>query len=535
MAPFTAGPSHVRRFSTAVVLALCATLIGQITGPSDLWDQTQPRTIAYTTDMLARGGDAWILAKDAAGLHATKPPLYNWLSAGFVAVLGHYSEIAHKLPSILSMLAIVMLLVRWGEVWRPGLGWLAALAWLACYPTFKLGYLARPDMVLCLVLLLGWHCATQLLLEGSRDGPTPGPMLGGSRRRVIAFWACVILATWTKGLASIVLPFYAVAASFILHRSFAGLARLRPVGGSIAAIVLGLAWYVMAYFVNGGHVERTLMYAELVGRITGTGPEGGSRGPVAILTGALTMPFYFMVRFAPWSITALLGALALLDARGQPADQPGRRWRHVDGGAHLLLAVVWVAIIVIAFSFSSGKRADYIAPVYGPAALVAAWWMLSDRFSPVRRAPWLPPLLATIALTACIVIDLRGPVRRSETMRRFDEIAQRLDQERDPDVTLVVLTPQLPHFAILYSDVAPCENTATKVAALVAQGKRVRVLSADIKMVQATRWALLSGQAVERWNISHTAEACELGYISPLRMIEFNPPPEGRRIDFAYR
>ncbi len=522
MLPATRSDASLARvFGVSTIVILIAILVARIAGPSDLWDQTQPRTAAYTVDMLTRGGDAWILARDAEGQFATKPPLYNWLAAPAVALFGRGSEIAHKLPSMLAMCAIVALLVRWGEAWRRSLGWLAALMWLACYPIFKLGYLARPDMLLCLILLLGWHCATTVIIREDAHA-------NHTWRRVVAFWICVALAAWTKGPVAVVLPTYAIVATFCFHRSLRPLQRLAPIPGIIGSLILGVAWYVLAYFLQPQHVQDTLIYAEVIGRISGNGPEGGHRGFQGILLGVATMPLYFLVRFVPWSVAAILGALALLSRAGDPLP----RWRRVDHGRTLLAGCLWTVLLIALFSLSSGKRADYIAPAYAPAALVAAWWMLCDPYSPVRRLFWLPPLAATIVIAICSTLNFQGTVLTRATTDRFAKILTRLETEPSPG-PLVIVSPQLPHFAILSGELPPCDNRTETVCGLVAQGKRVRVFVADPWLDPAVDRLIRSGVATELWSIDATEEARVLGYSATVRMIEFNPPAAGVRIDFA--
>src|SRR5215470_1600448 len=77
-------------------LALVWALVARIAGPCDLWDQTQHRTVSYTTDILAHGSGSsglrhWILPNQAGTSPATKPPMYNWIAAPFVKVLGFSS------------------------------------------------------------------------------------------------------------------------------------------------------------------------------------------------------------------------------------------------------------------------------------------------------------------------------------------------------------------------------------------------------------------------------------------------------------
>lgn len=512
-------PSAVRRMSLlplAAVLALVAMAIARITGPSDLWDQTQPRTIAYTVDMLVHGGESWVLARDAQGVLATKPPLYNWLAAPGVALLGRQSEFAHRLPSLLATIAVVVLLVRWGERQGRGIGWLAALAWVAMFPTIKLGYLARPDMLLCLVMFIGWRAATAAI-NVERTAPA-------LRRQALLYWLAFALAAWTKGPAAICLLLYPPILSLVLHRSLAPLGRLYPLSFGLPGMALAGLWYAIAAWISPEHFRETLIYGEVVGRMTGNGPEGGGEGPMAIVIGFPVMTLYFFARFAPWSFLALLGAVALI-ARGERGE---RRWRASAPNAELLGAVLWTATIVLLFSFSSGKRADYIAPVYAPAALVAAWWMLRDPHSPIRSRPWIAVAIATVGMAIHIAVDRRGSVVSRPTMDHIEALVARSLAERRaaPETPLVVIAQQLPHVAVLCGDPAPADNSQKGLRAELALHGRALVLVATKSVPEPVRTLLAEGRARELWTMPFPADAAKGGMTYPAVMYEITAPPK---------
>ncbi len=499
--------------AVATLIAIVVAMAGRLTAPCDLWDQTQDRTIAYTADMLTRGGEAWVLARDSEGLPATKPPLYNWCAAPFVALAGRSSDWAHKAPSMLAALAMVGLLVVAGERMRPSLGWLAALIWVACYPTYKLAYLARPDMVLSALLFAGFLAGAKLLAA-----PTPQR---STRLDAAIFWASCILAAWTKGPACLVLPAFAVLGSVAAHGTLEPLRRFHPLIGCVAFVLLAPAWYTAAAVLDPHHVVDRLWNAEVVGRVTGLGPEGGQRGPWAILRGLPYMPLYFLGRFAPWSILTLCGLLALL-ARDSEVTA---RWRRVLHGRFLLLACIWVGVLVMGFSLSSGKRADYIAPAYAPAALVAAWWLLEDRFSPLFSAGlWVAPTAALVALAATIVVDHRGPVYRPASTRQLDEARAAL-AALPRDRPTIVVVPQFPHLGVLCGDGPPQQQNAAVLGQLLRSGQPFRVLwskpnAADPEVEPILYQLLEDGRACDRWSIVLTAELRSYGYFSPLRIID---------------
>src|SRR5687768_14207951 len=112
----TSPPPAARSSRRLPLVLLFATVLlvfaGRIFGPSDLHDKSQPKTVAYTADVVLHG--RWMLPRDMVGGPARKPPLYNWVGAPFVAVLG-YHEWVLKIPAMLSgvgAVAVSVLMTR---------------------------------------------------------------------------------------------------------------------------------------------------------------------------------------------------------------------------------------------------------------------------------------------------------------------------------------------------------------------------------------------------------------------------------------
>jgi len=506
---------------TFVVLA--AFLALRVTVPSDLWDQTQPRTIAYTSDMAIRGGEAWILARDGDGLAATKPPLFNWLAVPGVAWFGSHLEWTHKFPSLLALAVTVWATVRTGERLRPGLGWTAATMLVACPGMWKLAYLARPDMVLTACLTVAWATATATLATPRSEREHIAPA------GAIAFWAASILAAWTKGPPAAFAPIFAVMASLVLHRSVEPLRRLAFVPGCFAFLALAPAWLVAAWRLDPEHAFRTLWLEEVAARAFG-GKDGDEAIPKPGLLGtAVDSPFFFVTRFAPWSIVAILGTLALLDRRDDP-DAPRRpRWRRIEGGAALVAAALFAGVVIAAFMLSRGKRADYLLPAFPAAAIVAAWWALSDRFSPFRRYPASIGLVALAVTIANDAFDRRGRDLPPEATRTFERIVAEAARSRaaEPELPVIAVAQHLPHLVAMAATVSPHESTAETATRLLAEGRRIRVLSGRDPFgddFEATLDALVAaGQARELWSIDLPKIAVRRRYPVRVRLVEIDP------------
>jgi len=414
------GPRHsplgVRALVVCSILALVWVLLARALGPSDLWDQTQPKTVGYTTDIIANG--RWILPLELGQYPATKPVLYNWMAAPAVSLLGFASEAAHKFPSVLALCLCWLVLVRLGRRLDPSasqrLGWLAGLIFVSNYTIFKLGYLARPDMLLTLWLVLAWLASTALFARAETDPPDGSPTLARRRRGLaLAFWLCVGLAALTKGPAALTVVIYGVLAAKLVGGRWVLIRRLRWWWGVPLALAMIGAWAYGVWRINPEHLCRELWFNEIYGRVAGVGPEGTHDGPSALLTGAPDMLLYYVVRFLPWSIASVLAIIALWRRTGGPDRM--RRWRSLGlPGPYLHGAAVFAIVVIALYTLSAGKRADYIAAAFAPGSLLAAWWLLCEPPLLARRVWSLAPCIAAVVLALLTVVNQlepRSPVR----------------------------------------------------------------------------------------------------------------------------
>jgi 4-amino-4-deoxy-L-arabinose transferase-like glycosyltransferase len=380
-----------------ILLALTAAVIlaARITGPSDLTTKTQPKTIAYTADMLVNG--RWLLPRHTTGELATKPPLFNWCSVPFVAAFDLWDEWAHKMPSILSGLASAAL-CAWMTAWMwkrrsrerdddaldPSasgvdpwaLGFVAAAMLLAAWPMFKQIYIARPDMLMSALLTASWALATVILQRAAE---------GAGRRRTLALslglWLCVGATALTKGPTAALPAAYIPLAALLIHRRFALVHATGWWWGIPLAIAMFAAWLIPVYRIDPEHVRTTLLGSEITDRVS-----GGSAGE--LIAGIWKMPLYFLGRFAPWSIAAVLALIHL---------RP-RAWLR----SRFAPAILWLLLVLIAFTLPGGRLSRYLLPMYPAVAALAAYFVVvvgrKYRITAPRAA--LAALLVAIGLAA---------------------------------------------------------------------------------------------------------------------------------------
>ncbi|MBT8485221.1 MAG: hypothetical protein HKO59_00935 [Phycisphaerales bacterium] len=380
-------PSVAARWIGAAAATLVWLLAARIAGPCDLYDQAQPKTIGYTTDVVVN--DRWILPYSLGVEPATKPPLYNWVAAGPVAAFGFDSTLAHKLPSVLALVGTWALVLLAGWRWPGGavtLGATAAIMLVAQYPVFKLGYLARPDMLLTLLMAVSWVAATTLMMSRADDA--------GRRRTLwqVLFWGGIAFGALTKGPAVLTLLVYTPIAARVIAGRWGAVTRVGLWGLPLALVPVA-AWLYGVWRVDPVHLREELWFQEIYGRVTGTGREGSREGTVSLLTDGGNVVAYFVVRFLPWSVLAIFG---IWDAW---------RTRRDDHAAWPRGAAIFVIVVIVFFSVSAGKRADYIAPAYPAAALLAAW---SWQRRTAGWGRWGPSLLGVAAVTALLTLTVHN-------------------------------------------------------------------------------------------------------------------------------
>ena len=401
-------PAAWRRVTAACsIIALVWLLVARMTGPSDAWDQAQPYTTSYTTDILVNG--RWVLPQRPGGYPATKPPLYNWLAAPAVRLMGFSAEAAHRAPSIVALCLCWLVTVGIGrrleDRW---LGWTAGTCLAANYTIFKLGYLARPDMLLTLWLVLGWGAATAVLAGLGKKAPL-----------TLAFWCCVGLAALTKGPAALVLLVYALVAARVVGGRFRAAGALGWWWGLPLALAIFGAWVWGAWRVDPEYVRDELWGNQVVGRITGRGTVGSGLGPIGVLTTAPYMVLYYVGFFAPWSLCSVAAVVVLWRRVGG-----SRRWRSLGPrGAVLWGAAIFIFVNLAFYTLSASKRADYLAAAYVPGALLAAWWLSAAPPRLGRAAPWLVPatVIAVLSIhTAVMRLEPNAPQRGfGDAINRF--------------------------------------------------------------------------------------------------------------------
>jgi 4-amino-4-deoxy-L-arabinose transferase-like glycosyltransferase len=323
-------------------------------GLRDPWPADEPRFALVAQDML-RSGD-WFIPRIGGDLYGDKPPVFFWLLAASMALTGSV-RMGFLLPSLLAGIGTLVLVydllrrVRGREVAFAGAFMLLL--------TFQFVWQARHaqiDATLCFF--------TTLALYGLLRHLVAGPAIGW----FLAGWAAAGAGVITKGVGFLplllLIPF-----ALLSMRGWPATAPHRDARwllGPLCMLGTIAIWFVPMMIVTAAGGELLQYRNEILFQQTVTRYADAWHHHE---------PFWYYVTVIPLFWLPLIALVPWLWPRWREA------LRNRDTFVALLLA--WVVIVLLFFSFSSGKRGVYVLPAV-PALAMAA-------------APWLPGMLRAAA------------------------------------------------------------------------------------------------------------------------------------------
>lgn len=365
------------RFVLPAVLCLAALAYLIDLGGSSIWDANEAYYVETPREMLERGD--WVNPTFNYEPRFNKPVLAYWVVGALYEVFG-VSVGVERIA--IAGLALVMIAAAWflarAASLHPAAPVLAALG-LAANPRFFM--FAR--RILIDVMLASFMTLILLFFALAERYP--------ARRRLflILMYIAVGLGVLAKGPVAAALPALVFLLYLGLHGEWRRLGHMMIPAGAVIALAIAAPWYVVLYVQGGWTHISSFLLSENVDRFTSTfGPTG--RGPF----------FYLGVMFTdslPWSL-ALPAALAVwLRDRRPEALSPDVRIR--------TLLWLWIAVIVVFFSFSQTKQDLYIFPIVSAVAVLGADVLARLAFSGVRPASvsrWLTGTLVAGAVLLAV-------------------------------------------------------------------------------------------------------------------------------------
>lgn len=335
MRPHIAG----RCGGAAAVLVLVALWLGITLGVRPLALPDEGRYVGVAWEML-RSGD-WSVPTLAGLPFFHKPPLFYWLTAAALQVGGLQPAVA-RLASWLAAVASAAALYAFARRRADEAAARGALTVLVTLPLFfGAAQYANLDMLVAACVTLAVLAFAEVVLRYDEGRPTAALRLGG--------WVAVGLGVLAKGLIGGVLPALVIGTWTLLRRPSQAprvWGRLLWGPGPLLMVALALPWFLamerrfdgfLDYFFVVQHVKRFAA--------------GG-----------------FNNEQPAWFYVALLPLLALPWTPWAWAWRRAAFWRDPQRGPLRVLMVVWLAVVVLFFSWPRSKLIGYVLPACAPLA-----------------------------------------------------------------------------------------------------------------------------------------------------------------------
>ncbi len=350
-----------------LLLIFCSLLFIMGVGRWDLWNPDEPRYAQVAKEMATRGD--WILMHVNGGTYVDKPPLFFWLIALSSFLWQGFTSFSARFPSgFFSTLTVLLTFFLGKQVYGSRTGFLSALILATSFEFAYLSTRANIDATVTffttasIVLFLQWYKYSKV--EGEENRVRRSLSIYG-------FYIGMALATLAKGPVGFILPLLVSLVYLLVQRDWKAMKRMRLLTGMALLIVIVLSWYLPAVLKGGQEFLNQTLFHQTIERFA----KGTSH----------VRPIYyyltnFPVDFLPW-VLFLPGAIVY-----------GFSKRKEGISKDFLFLLVWFAAIFLFFSFSKGKRAIYLLPLYPAASLmVGRFW--SDYLSesggfPVRET-WI--------------------------------------------------------------------------------------------------------------------------------------------------
>jgi len=329
-------PRYFRWMSVFFVLMIAtAALIWNIT--VEPLDHGYPRFAGIAEAMVRTRN--WVVPRLDGEIYMHKPPLFIWLVALPIAIVGRVPECAGHLPNVFAAVGVLFGTYLFGKkiFGSRKAALLSTLILATSYEFCDLAREERLDMVFTAFLIGAFLCFYQAL-----TAPSPGR---GRTVRIIACYLFVALATLTKGpvgllfLLAVVIPFalWTGRGRFFIEKE--------SILGYMVFLALSSVWPLLLITRIGlKEALSALQSTDIITRREG--------------------PFYYLINyptvFVPWSI--FLPGIGMWLIKGKPYRE--------SAGIRFLLC--WFTAFFVLLHLSSGKSVRYIAPTLPPLALLTA-------------------------------------------------------------------------------------------------------------------------------------------------------------------
>ncbi len=292
-------------------------------------------------------------------MRAKKPIAIYWLQSASAAIFGHFDIASYRLPSLLAMLAALVLTYRLGVRMWPDLRFLPIISvlLLAASPVMIAeAHLAKTDAVLLAVILCQQFYLWQLYQHYQLSDEPPV-----ASRLFVGFWLFMAIGILVKGPIAPLIALTTIAGLTLLDRQVKWLVHLAFIRGIFILAIITLPWVVAVSYQTDGAFLDIAIRGDFISKVQSGQESHGA--PFGTYFGLLGLLFFPGIAFAGFLFTQGRDMLR------HPASRFCFAW----------LAGYWLVIELV-----PTKLPHYILPVLPALALLIANALLSPLAPPGR-------------------------------------------------------------------------------------------------------------------------------------------------------
>jgi 4-amino-4-deoxy-L-arabinose transferase-like glycosyltransferase len=374
----------MRRSDLLWIAAAALLLVATGIGFRDPWPADEPRFALVARDMLHFGD--WLFPRVGGDLYQDKPPFYFWLLAASYGLMGSLRW-AFLLPSLLASFGTLLLVYDLGRrIAGRNAAFLATLTLVGTVQFLTTSRSAQIDATLTFLTTLSLYGLLRHLLYGPN-------------------WKCYFLGGFAAGLGVITkgvgfLPLLIfIPYAYMRRANWQQLASINNAGwrwalapaAFLLAIAIWLLPMLLAVATRGTEdliaYRNEILFQQTVTRYAAAWHHA--------------RPWYYLFTQIPllWFPLSFL-AIWLVP-----------RWRQAwrDKDSRVCLPLLWIVMVVIFFSASSGKRGIYLNPALPALALAAAPYLAEVlKFRSIRIASVIASGILLLAACAFLAANALG-------------------------------------------------------------------------------------------------------------------------------
>ena len=366
-------------FHLAVLGVLSAVLLfsdlhrGGLSGYDDAIFAYESRQMVVSSD--------WLTLRANGDLHFDYLPMFYWMEAVSMSVLG-FTDFAAKLPAAICGLLLIILTFFIARELTGDDAVAIISAWVLMLTQYFMKYATHAMSDVPFSLFFAF--ALFFYLKGLKN-----------KNYFVLFGLGVAFAIMTRTVLGVI-PFGIGLTHLVLTRQFKILRSKEFIGGAFVAIALPMVLYI-AYYSMYGDLFLEKHFSFIWTKTVSEEPFSFSK----MLLGLLEYPFLLLKLYEPWLIFSVIGFWWQLQRVKNERD------------ASSMLLVLWVCLVILPFSLVSAKVLRYIMPVF-PALAILAAMPLSVLLQRIIKPKYQVAVFSVLCILMLAVPFLSRPRFRAE-------------------------------------------------------------------------------------------------------------------------